>query len=315
MNASEPRPGGRRLHAVVLGAIGVAILAGLFAKFPWDRVAAGIASVPAMALALALVFEGSTILLKAVRWALLLGRAPGAARIYLIGQAVNQVAPLGTGEATRVYVGRVRSGIPVKSTLTAIVVERVADTGFLVAVALLAAAVALFPAASWPVLAVPAGLLGLAVLVLARPSLLGRLGELGRRISRLPLDRPLREVQGAVEALRGRRTALGSVGVLTPAAWVFEAAVLAVLLDSVGVPAPFLTVLLFTCVSELVGAFSFLPGGLGAREAVIVLLFPAEFGVQVFAAALLFRLVAASSLAAGALAGLVTYPRKNPAGA
>ncbi len=301
----------RWLHGAVLGAIGLAILAGLFSKFPWDRVAAAAAAVPLAFLGLSFAAELSTILLKTLRWALLMGRVPGAVRAYLIGQAVNQVAPTGTGEGVRIYIGKSRSGIPVKSTLTAIVVERVADTALLVAVALLAAGVALFPRSSWPVLGVPGAVLALAVLVLVRPSLLGTAGRLAGRL-RIP-ERPFREIQEAVEALRTRRSALGSVAALTPVAWVLEAAALAALLWGTGVDIPFTTAFLYTCVAELVGAFSFLPGGLGAREWAIALLVSGEFGVQATAAALLFRLVVISPLAAGALGSLLTYPRAAPA--
>ncbi|MEM3086819.1 MAG: lysylphosphatidylglycerol synthase transmembrane domain-containing protein [Halobacteria archaeon] len=313
--AGSAKPLSRRRwpHAAILGAICVAILLGLFAKFPWDRVAVAAASVPLAFIALSFASEASTILLKALRWVLLLGRAPGAARAYLVGQAVNQVAPTGTGEATRIYVGKARSGIPVKATLTAIVVERVADTGLLVLVTALAAGVALFPRSSWPVLVVPVAILSGAVAVLLRPSLLAALARLAARF-RLP-ERPFREVQEAVEALRTRRTALGSVLFLTPVAWALEAGALWVLLLGVGIPLPFATAFLYTCVAELVGAFSFLPGGIGAREWAIALLFSGEFGIQAAAAALLFRLVATSSLAAGALGSLATYPKTASAGA
>lgn len=297
----------RWLHAAILGVIGLAILFGLFTKFPWDQVAAKAVAVPPLLLVLALAFQVSTILLKTVRWTLLVDRLPGAARAYLIGQAVNQMAPVGAGEATRIYVGKVRSSIPVKSALTAVVVERVADTAFLVAVTLLAAATALFPRSSWPVLAVPAAILVLAALVLVRPALLGTLGRLAARLH-LP-ERPFREIQGAVEVLRTRRTALNSVLLLTPASWLLDAGALAALLAGVGISVPFTTAFLYTCVAELVGAFSFLPGGIGAREWVITLLVSGEFGVQAAAAALLFRITAASSLAAGAFGGLATYPR------
>ncbi len=311
--AEAPTPVYRKrwLQGAVLGAIGLAILAGLFSKFPWDRVAAAAAAVPPAALGLSLAAELSTVLLKTLRWVLLMGRAPGAVRPYLVGQAVNQVAPTGSGEAARIYLGKTRSGIPVKATLTAIVVERVADTALLVAVALLAAGVALFPRSSWPLLLVPGAVLALAVLVLVRPSLLGAAGRMAGRL-RVP-ERPFREIQEAVETLRTRRSALGSVAALTPVAWLLQAAALAALLWGTGVPLPFATAFLYTGVVELVGAFSFLPGGIGAREWALALLVSGEFGAQATAAALLFRLVATFSLAAGALGVLLTYPRASPA--
>lgn len=317
----------RWLHAAALGAIGLAILAGLLARFSWNSVAVATASVPFAFLGAAFASEAGTIFLKTLRWVLLLGRAPGAARAYLIGQAMNQVAPAGTGEAARLYVGKVRSGIPVKSALTAIVAERVADTAFLVAVTPLAfphlfpprsgggAPRTVFPEGYLPVTVGGAlAILAVGILFLVRPSLLGALGRLAAKL-RWP-ERPFREIQEAVEALRTRRIALGSVLLLTPLAWILEAGALAVLLAGTGAPIPFATAFIFTCVAELVGALSFLPGGIGARELVIAVLISTVggSGAQAVAASLLFRLIAASSLAAGALGGLATYPRARAAG-
>lgn len=210
--------------------------------------------------------------LRWVRWLVLFAhpRRGAALVIQMIGTGVNELAPSGTGELVRGVVARERYGISFARVLAPTAVERLSDLVFLLALAGYAVVAFLVPvpaiAIGVPVLLVAAGLL-----ILARPTLLsraaapfhGRDGLLGR-------------IAGFVQALTrdlawvaNRRAALATALILTAAIWVLEGLAQWFMLSALGIHLDLALVLGLTAIAFLVGFVSFLPGGLGSREAAL----------------------------------------------
>lgn len=84
---------------------------------------------------------------------------------------------------------------------------------------------------------------------------------------------------------------------ISAVAWLFEGLGNQFLLSSLGAPLPLLTVLSITSLSLMVGFISGIPGGIGSREAALVLLY-SLFGVGMpiaLAQALIYRVLTAGS--------------------
>lgn len=188
---------------------------------------------------------------------------------YFAGFAFT-TTPGKAGEAVRsLYLKR--HAVRYSHSLSALFVERLLD---LMAVGLLALAAAwAFPGARLPV-AVAAGLALGALPLVRHPLLQTTLGALAARL-KSTRGRSLLEHVGAMlhasRRLLDARPLYGglAVGLL---AWGAEAAGFWFILDSMGVAVPFTLAVGIYAAGMLAGALSFIPGGLGSTEAVMVLL-------------------------------------------
>ena len=99
---------------------------------------------------------------------------------------------------------------------------------------------------------------------------------------------------------------------LTIIAWGINALALWVLLLGMGVEVSLSYILVVSCASEIIGAFSFLPGGLGAKEASFTVLLstlgiPSGIGI---CAALIYRGINYILLGSGVLISLASFHYK-----
>ncbi|MCF7749388.1 flippase-like domain-containing protein [Bacillus subtilis subsp. subtilis] len=213
------------------------------------------------------------------RWRLVLsaqGHAHGSwasgLAAYLAGFAFT-ASPGKAGELLRIrYFGW--QGVPARVTLTTFIFERALDLLVITVMAAAAATlVALFGAFAAIILAV---LLVLAALA-CWPPLAGATsrvvhwlpGAMARRLGHFLVDGasalgPLLRVRLLLPA-----TALGSV------AWLLTAAAFAVLCHAVGIELPWPLALGIYPLAMLIGALSFVPGGVGTTEAAIVVMLAA----------------------------------------
>jgi uncharacterized membrane protein YbhN (UPF0104 family) len=213
-----------------------------------------------------------------LRWLAIRRQGPGMAPrlsvrrsglIYLAGLSMS-VTPAKLGEVLRSVLLQASDGVPTARTAPIVIVDRLTDV---VALALLCLAGVSGRREYWPAVGTAAGLVLVGVLVLGRPRLAG---GLVRVLARLPgLGRALARAQPAVESSArllapGRLLALSGLSLL---GWGLECVgYWAILHGFAGVDADLELCTFLWSATTLVGALSFLPGGLGATEGSLALL-------------------------------------------
>ncbi len=238
---------------------------------PLDTLAAAVTHfhhVDGRLLALAVIFQLLGSVFHARAWGNLLSAARPASRFprgavlcaHLAGVAGNAIAPAHAGDAAKVaLIRRAAPGTPIATIVTTLVmltgVDVVLGGGALIA----AASTSLGPAVPHPTgigLLVPAALL-LAV-GLAAP------------IVRRKLPRVLEHVREGAALLSSPRRFLREAVTWQAGAWLARVAVAFLALRAFGLPASLLDALLVVVVTGLAGVIPFLPGGLGAQQAMLV---------------------------------------------
>ncbi len=258
-------------------------------------------------------------LLRFYRWQgylALLGHSPPLGRhlaCYLAGFALT-TTPGKAGELIRAWYLKAQ-GVDVSHSLAAFVTERFLDLGAMLLLALLAAAE--FPGHGWLLGLVAALLLGMLPLLHSRALARGlhAWGEGNGRLA-VPIRHLARLLETSRVLLEPRPGYTGlALGLL---AWGAEGLALWLILDGLGLSvAPLLAVGIYA-ISVLVGALSFIPGGLGGTEAVMGLLLIAAGAdpATAVAATLICRLATlwfAVALGMMAMAGL-EWPGTAPHG-
>ena len=245
-------------------------------------------------LAFFVVGYSAAFLLRAIAWRAVLPGLPlfPAFRILQASLLANHALPVKAGEALRPYLAA-RRGVPLADAAMTTVVSRLLDMGCLILLS-----VGLLPVTAWTgsaglALAVPAGLVAVAVVgvVWVRRLGLGRTKERGgpapirskdilrqaqdERIPpplRTPAGGPLRQIAGVGEALgQALRTVDGKAFVAaalwTLPSWVLEAAALVAAAEAFGAPLSVQAAVAVTAFTILFQVFHVTPGGLGMYEA------------------------------------------------
>ncbi|KRW60917.1 lysylphosphatidylglycerol synthase transmembrane domain-containing protein [Pseudomonas sp. TTU2014-080ASC] len=189
-------------------------------------------------------------------------------RIYLSGFALT-TTPGKAGEAFRGVLLK-RYGVPFPTTFATFISERLSDLVAIVLLTLLG--LAQYPNAHGIVIA---GALAIVVMMacLSNQSLLDQLYNwaLGRKCKLLPLIINVRAMLSDTRQCHRPRTLIIST-ILSLIAWTSEALAFYWALDWLGTDVPLSFAIFIYAVSMLAGALSFLPGGLGSAEAVMVTL-------------------------------------------
>ncbi len=213
--------------------------------------------------------------LRFVRWEIYLRRLHSPIPMlrslaYYLGGFAFTTTPGKAGEAVRsLYLKR--HGVAYVHSLAAFFTERFVD---LVAMVLLALAAALtFPDYRWPVLIV--ALLVIALLPLIHARFVHAFFD--RQLQRIPADKLRTAGSRLLELLRSSSTLLRSAPlyagvVLALIAWGAEGVAFHVILQKLEIETSLGLAVGIYSVSVLAGALSFIPGGLGSTEAVMILL-------------------------------------------
>lgn len=258
----------RVVYSAVLAAIGYM---GFVLWGGWDDALAGIDRVGILGIAAALLLSLVNYALRFMRWQWFLrniGTPPSwrlSMEIYLSGFALT-TTPAKSGEALRSIFLK-QHGIGFASSLAALVTERLYD---LLAVTLLAIiGLIAYPEFKQVVL------LGLALVLVAyyvvwSRSLHGLVAKIARpttRVSKLfaHLASVLKQAQMCCKPRY-----IPFVTVLSVTAWLAEAYALFLILKLLGLDISLIESTFIYSVAMLAGALSFLPGGLGSSEAVMV---------------------------------------------
>ncbi|MEE4666886.1 lysylphosphatidylglycerol synthase transmembrane domain-containing protein [Pseudomonas alliivorans] len=292
---AAPWLSGWRYRAVVVSVIGSALGYLAFCLWGgWHEVAQATARVGAAGIGLALLMSALNYGLRFVRWQLYLRvlghplawRASFAA--YLAGFALT-TTPGKAGEALRGVLLKPQ-GVPYPQSFAAFVSERLSD---LLAIALLTLfGLSWYPPAQ-PMIVIGLALVLLGLLTLSQRSLLEWLhGRVPPTTSRLTtLLRHLLDVLLAARQCH-RLDVLLAASLLSLSAWSAEALAFHWVLGWMGAEIP-MTFAVFTyALAMLAGALSFMPGGLGGAEAVMIglLMFKGMPAADAIAATLLIRL-------------------------
>jgi len=313
----------------VLIAVGIAILVLLLYNVDMASVKTAVQGADPMLLAVGFTLMLVSLLIKLVRWDILchaLTRG-NSTRLFLIGLALNQVAPAGSGELARSMVARVQWDTPIGKTLAPSAIERIADTSILVGLTIVYLFFVMRLGMGLQV-ALPVLILVLGVAVLMRPKLLDIFINLIRKIGggkenfigRLAckLERALESFKESIQEYHSRKAVLGGTVFLTMIAWGVEGVAEYSILMAMNAPfdvslwfIAYVTAVVAT--STIVSTFSFLPGGLGAREFVFAF-FLVPLGVPLavgVAAALVVRAFAYVQCGAGGALAFMGMKKKE----
>jgi len=309
-----------KLRILIPILIGCTILIGTVWKIGVTNVWSSISMCNPHFLVVAVIILSLSIILKSFRWVTLFidVKTIDACKVYLIGQIVNEIAPIGVGEATRIYMAKSKFGIPAGKTTVLVVIERVADTTFLLAMAI--PCLMMFIGGIHPLqIAVPVVILLIGYTILLKPKLLHSVitpliklkskREIVRNLIS-KISRFLKSLEQSVN-LPYRRRILLQVSVITIVAWCVEALGQSIILRALGMEIQIFYMIIIIATAWILGTFSFLPGGLGAREVVFSFLLNTQ-GIPLtigMATALIYRGITYLLLGSSAFASLVSITK------
>lgn len=286
---------GWRYHAVVLSVVASALgYLGFSLWGGWPAVSAAIGEVGIVGIVIALALSSLNYALRFVRWQIYLGvlghRLPWrpSLSIYLAGFALT-TTPGKAGEALRGVLLKVWD-VPYPHSFAAFFSERLSDLFAVVLLALFG--LSLYPAAQ-PMVIAGLALIATALLMLSQRRLLERLAQAAAsgdsRLHRLIGH--LLEV--LIQAQRCHRLSLlPLLTLLSVMAWGAEALAFHWILGWMGADISLTFAVFVYALAMLAGAISFMPGGLGGAEAVMValLMWKGMASADAIAATVLIRL-------------------------
>ncbi|MCA9651014.1 MAG: flippase-like domain-containing protein [Myxococcales bacterium] len=266
----------RTLYTV---AAGILLYVAAVLYFDVEPLRQTLAGYPWWAFGAALMLSAGNYLLRFAKWELSLGwlrvreQAPGLTRgrsllVYLAGLSMS-VTPGKVGEVLRSMLLKASDGVPFTRTAPVVVADRLTD---LIALVLLAAVGVSERPQYLPVLIATVVLVAVGVVVLGSPVVLGGILDRLERLERLrgvvAKARPL--IDSSVTLMRPGP--LAWLTVLSVAGWGLECVGFWLVLDGfTGVEPSLRLCALLWSAGTLVGALSFLPGGLGATEGSLVM--------------------------------------------
>jgi len=265
----------RTLYGV---AAGVLLYVGAMIYFDLGPVRETLRGYPWWVFGVALLASSTNYLLRFAKWELALGwlgvrpDAPGLTRrrslmIYLAGLSMS-VTPGKVGEVLRSVLLRSSDGVAFSRTAPIVVADRLTDLIALVLLSL--AGAAQFPE-YLPVVGVTVALVVAGVVVLGSPTLLCRCLALGRKLP--VVGSFVAKAEGLVESTTTllRLRYLAVLSVLSVLGWGLECVGYWLIVDAFAdVDASLASCTFLWSTGTLVGALSFLPGGLGATEGSLV---------------------------------------------
>jgi len=303
------------LRRALIGlALGVVVYVAAILYVDASRMVAALEGYAWIAIVIAVALSSVNYLLRFLKWELCLGwldirseaKSLGRWRslvIYLAGLSMS-ITPGKLGEVLRSLLLRASDGVPVSRTAPVVVADRLTDLVALVVLSL--AGVAEYPE-YLPVVIATMLLVVAGVVVLGSPRILHRVIAL---IAKVP---GLRRIGDRAEALVESSEALLRIrpllvlSAISVAGWGMECTGYYVVLHGfAGVDASLGLCTFLWAITTLIGALSFLPGGLGATEGSLAVLI-AKLGSQVTSAVALAStlLARAATLWYGELVGAV----------
>ncbi len=221
----------------------------------------------------AVIFEVVSLLLKTLKWKVLLNEVKEIAflevlKVQLVGTAISNVTPARIGETTKAIYMEKR-GFKKRFTLLTILWERLFDLIALIAFS------ALIVSSYGSVIAV---LLAVSVALVLLAHKVNYVLKTVSRFSRLSF---LREFT----LHKFRKRVLVKSFLLSLASWFFSLSAVAIAFRATGVVLPFELVMGAFAISLIIGTISTLPGGFGSLEATLYFLLRGTYALPVLVAA------------------------------
>jgi len=318
-----PHLSGWRYRAVVLSVVGSALgYLGFSLWGGWQAVGAAVSEVGLLGIVIALLMSSVNYGLRFLRWQTylnVLGHPMPwrpSLNIYLAGFALT-TTPGKAGEALRGVLLK-RWGVPYPQSFAAFFSERLSDLFAVVLLTLFG--LSLYPQA-WPMIVVGVALVVVGLVVLSQRRLLERITERVPTGSGQELGLPRHLLQVLVHAQHCHRLRLMlGLTALSVVAWSAEALAFDWILKWMGADIPLTFAVFVYALAMLAGAVSFMPGGLGGAEAVMVglLVWKGMNSADAVAATVLIRLatlwfaVAIGAVMLIKLKSEATMPRVQP---
>jgi uncharacterized protein (TIRG00374 family) len=308
----------------ILLVVGIVIIAVMVLKIGIADIVDSIASVNPYYLiaAFALLFIGTGA--RIVRWHYLFRELSfrDATKIFLGGQLINLIAPMGTGELARVYMAKTYYGVDVGKTLAATLVEKLIEITLIFALAIVSFALFLQGTINNVYLLLPLFILLAGYAILLRPSSINYLISLMERLEHKRyigklmkrVIKNIHSLEDALLAFRGKKAAMVIAIFTTMMAVTCAGLSLTVVLLAFGYQIDPLHAIVILSASIIVGIFTFLPGGLGSREITSLLLLEA-LGIDsgsspnLVAAILVFRILTDLRTGTTGFLGFITLPK------
>ncbi|MEM5814621.1 MAG: lysylphosphatidylglycerol synthase transmembrane domain-containing protein [Candidatus Aenigmatarchaeota archaeon] len=216
-------------------------------------------------------------------------------KVFYFGQLVNQGIASAIGDVSKMALLRKLHDFKTTKAVGSVITERMFDFTVLLIIGNLFLLSLPFNYSLAISLAFSTALVAaLLALIFLPESLIGKLARM-RKIHELITD-----FRMGVRSL-GRKTLL--VAVMTVLSWLAEGLAMMLIIKSLGVDVPFIVATSIMAISVFVGFASMIPGGIGTREAAMLLLY-SNFGIAgniVMASALMYRFLIALNDSSGYL--------------
>lgn len=314
------------IRNIVFLLIGITILIGIIWKIGAANVYQEFLKADISFLTIAFFLLLSVIFIKAYRWnkLFLIDKQSDAWKIYLIGMAVNQTMPTGTGELARVLIAKNKFNIPTQRTLAPVIIERLADSTFIIALSIAYFTFISIGNGYLVQMIIPIMTLIFGYSLLLRPAFMEKcafvlikfcgtnkniLYRFGTKISQF-----IKTFNEAISIYTNDKKIIWQTIILTLLAWFIYGIGMFALLIAFGYKVPILIILAINAASEVIGTFSFLPGGLGVKDgsfAALLLPFdvPIIIGISVF---LMARAMGYVQLGVGSFISLASLTKNYP---
>ena len=315
------------IRNIIFLIIGGIIIIAMIWKIGIEKMSMEFLKVNLFFLVVAFLLSLLSIILKLCRWnnLFMITKTRDASGVYLIGMAVNQIMPVGFGEVTRAYVAKDRVGIPVGKTLAPVAIERITDVTFLIAMSIGCFTFLTFRNGYILQIGITTLIISIGYFFLLKPHFIEKLAlvfehfcnpkvrnifinKLAIRISGV-----LRTFTEAIAQFNTKRKIIYQTVILTIISWIVYGFFMYALLLAFGVSVFIPYVLTITAASEIIGTFSFIPGGLGAKDvSFAVLLVP--FGVPLevaMSAFLMGRFMAYLQFGTGAVWSILAFAKET----
>lgn len=216
--------------------------------------------------------------LRAIRWDVLLNELNlrDSAKVYFIGQAISEIAPMGSGEVAKILIAKRNHSVARNKTIVAAAVERFFDVAYLLVIATVGLMFLHYGEIGIINISIPTVLVLLFGLFLFKPDLIRKvttvLGSVRNRWI-VSFSEFVHSLQDSVKEFHEKnRSGLLWGLLLTMIAWMLDGLCHFYLILAFGYDLPLHHVYSIVAISWLLGSFTFLPGGLGAREGIYTLL-------------------------------------------
>jgi len=311
---------------LIMFSIGIIILGIMLYFIGAENVINVISEADPYFISLSILLMFFVLAVKLIRWWLLLREANflNSTRVYLIGQAMNLFAPIGTGEVTRAAIAKAKLGIKARDTMASVVIERISDITFLAAMAAVCIVLFIPGRENLFFLIILMAILAIAYFLLFRPQFFDSIavfierifekrGKLLTKLS-LKISVSISKFKGAIIKFHARKGILGLNIVLTVLSWLLEAVVTYTLLLAFGIASPpfIMYILVINAMSWIARTFLFLP--VGPKEVTFTILLENLFEISRnvgSAVAIILLALNYIILGIGAFASILTFAPKE----